>query len=105
MSAANAGFGGGSSGGWVGAGGREPRGPAAEAECALRLGKVKVISPHESIPGVWAALHRMLSAMLSAMFSAVFGGAGPQEDEYMLLCGPPLSALQAFAVAVSSLAH
>ena len=68
MSAANAGFGGGSSGGWVGAGGREPRGPAAEAECALRLGKVA-------------------------------------EDEYMLLCGPPLSALQAFAVAVSSLAH
>ena len=47
----------------------------------------------------------MFSAMLAAMFSAMFGGAGPQEDEYMLLCGPPLSALQAFAVAVSSLAH
>ena len=50
-------------------------------------------------------LPAMFSAMLPAMISAMFGGAGPQEDEYMLLCGPPLSALQAFAVAVSSLAH
>ena len=95
MSAANAGFGGGSSGGWVGAGGREPRGPAAEAECALRLGKVKVISPHEKHSWRLGRVGRMFSAMLAAMLSAIFGGAGPQEDEYMLLCGPPLSALLA----------
>ena len=40
-----------------------------------------------------------------SVLSNVLVVRGPQEDEYMLLCGPPLSALQAFAVAVSSLAH
>eukprot|EP01045_Picozoa_sp_COSAG04_P011403 COSAG04_NODE_734_length_10713_cov_2.619748_3_plen_96_part_00 len=40
-----------------------------------------------------------------SVLSNVLVVRGSQEDEYMLLCGPPLSALQAFAVAVSSLAH
>jgi hypothetical protein len=106
MSAANAGFGaapadsvaGEAAGGWVGTGaGAVSKG---EADCVLRC---DAHACNGRRPQAHAAT-RLSDFACAAVYCTLRHRLGKTaNDEFTLLCGPPLSPLQGFAVACSSL--